>query len=56
MCLVFGYFNLIRKYIDIILKLFVKCEIFIVYLIVNGFYEVKGVVGRFVNFFDWYIL
>ena len=52
MCLASGYFNLTRKYIDVILKSSAKCEILTAHPTVNGFYEAKGVAGRPVNFSD----
>lgn len=41
-----GYFNLTRKYIDIMLKSPAKCEILTAHPTVNGFYEAKGVAGK----------
>ncbi|CAH3136976.1 unnamed protein product [Porites lobata] len=40
-----GYFNLTRKYMDILLKSSAKCEILTSHPTVNGFYEAKGVAG-----------
>ena len=40
-----GYFNLTRKYIDIMLKSSADCEILTAHPTVNGFYEAKGVAG-----------
>ena len=40
-----GYFNLTRKYMDIILKSSADCEILTAHPTVNGFYEAKGVAG-----------
>ena len=42
-----GYFNLTRKYIDILLKSSAKCEILTSHPTVNGFYEAKGVAGKY---------
>ena len=41
-----GYFNLTRKYIDILLKSSAKCEILTAHPTVNGFFEAKGVAGE----------
>ncbi|KAL9955415.1 hypothetical protein ACROYT_G036737 [Oculina patagonica] len=40
-----GYFNLTRKYMDIMLKSPAECEILTAHPTVNGFYEAKGVAG-----------
>ena len=48
-CLASGYFNLTRKYIDIMLKSSAKFKILTAHPTVNGFYEAKGVAGRSVN-------
>ena len=40
-----GYFNLTRKYMDIMLKSSADCEILTAHPTVNGFYEAKGVAG-----------
>lgn len=40
-----GYFNLTRKYMDIMLKSSAGCEILTAHPTVNGFYEAKGVAG-----------
>ena len=42
-----GYFNLTRKYRNIILKSPAKCEILTAHPTVNGFYQAKGVAGRY---------
>ena len=42
-----GYFNLTKKYIDILLKSSAKCEILTAHPTVNGFYEAKGVAGKY---------
>ena len=42
-----GYFNLTRKYMDILLKSSAKCEILTSHPTVNGFYEAKGVAGKY---------
>ena len=44
-----GYFNLTRKYIDILLKSSAKCEILTAHPTVNGFYNAKGVAGKTAN-------
>jgi len=44
-CLASGYFNLTRKYIDIMLKSSAKFKILTAHPTVNGFYEAKGVAG-----------
>ena len=40
-----GYFNLTRKYMDIMLNSSADCEILTAHPTVNGFYEAKGVAG-----------
>ena len=42
-----GYFNLTRKYMDILLKSSAKYEILTAHPTVNGFYEAKGVAGKY---------
>jgi len=44
-----GYFNLTRKYINMILKAPAECEILTAHPTVNGFYEAKGVAGKTVG-------
>ena len=54
-----GYFNLTRKYMDIMLKSSAKCEILTAHPTVNGFYEAKGVAGMgklLQLFFYWIFL
>ena len=41
-----GYFNLTRKYIDIMLKSSAQCEILTAHPTVNGFYKAKGLAGK----------
>lgn len=41
-----GYFNLTRKYVEILLKSSAKWEILTAHPTVNGFYEAKGVAGK----------
>ena len=41
-----GYFNLTRKYMDIMLRSPAECEILTAHPTVNGFYEANGVAGK----------